>query len=46
VFGAGGLPALIPPQLGGAVRASDEVVRLKSGAEILFRSLEEGQISN
>ena len=26
-------------------RASDELVRLRSGAEILFRSLEEGQVS-
>jgi PBSX family phage terminase large subunit len=45
LFGDGGLPPLIPPQLVDQYRASDELVRLRSGAEILFRSLEEGQVS-
>jgi hypothetical protein len=40
-----GLPPLIPPELVGQYRASDELVRLRSGGEILFRSLEEGQVS-
>jgi hypothetical protein len=39
------LPPLIPPELVGQYRASDELVRLRSGGEILFRSLEEGQVS-
>ena len=43
--GDGGLPPLIPPELVDQYRASDELVRLRSGGEILFRSLEEGQIS-
>jgi PBSX family phage terminase large subunit len=45
LFGDGGLPPLIPPELVVQYRASDELVRLRSGAEILFRSLEEGQVS-
>jgi hypothetical protein len=45
LFGEGGLPPLIPQQLVAQYRASDELVRLRSGAEILFRSLEEGQVS-
>jgi hypothetical protein len=45
LFGDGGLPPLIPPELVAQYRASDELVRLRSGAEILFRSLEEGQVS-
>ena len=45
LFGDGGLPPLIPPELVDRYRASDEQVRLGSGGEILFRSLEEGQIS-
>jgi PBSX family phage terminase large subunit len=45
LFGDGGLPPLIPPQLVAQYRASDEMVRLRSGGEILFRSLEEGQVS-
>jgi Phage terminase large subunit len=45
LFGDGGLPPLIPPELVGQYRASDELVRLRSGGEILFRSLEEGQVS-
>lgn len=44
LHGDGGLPPLIPPQLVQQYRASDEMVRLRSGAEILFRSLEEGQL--
>jgi PBSX family phage terminase large subunit len=45
LFGDGGLPPLIPPQLVAQYRASDEVVRLRSGAEILFPSLEETGLS-
>jgi PBSX family phage terminase large subunit len=45
LFGDGGLPPLIPPELVAQYRASDEIVRLRSGGEILFRSLEEGQVS-
>jgi phage terminase large subunit len=45
VFGDGGMPPLIPAELVDQYRASDELVRLKTGAEILFRSLEEGSIS-
>jgi PBSX family phage terminase large subunit len=44
LYGDGGLPPLIPPQLVKQYRASDEIVRLRSDAEILFRSLEEGQV--
>jgi hypothetical protein len=45
LFGDGGLPPLIPAELVAQYRASDELVRLRSGGEILFRSLEEGQVS-
>jgi hypothetical protein len=45
LFGDGGLPPLIPPELVNQYRASDELVRLRSGGEILFRLLEEGQVS-
>jgi PBSX family phage terminase large subunit len=45
LFGDGGMPPLIPPELVEQYRASDELVRLRTGAEILFRSLEEGQVS-
>jgi PBSX family phage terminase large subunit len=45
LFGDGGLPPLIPAELLDEYRASDELVRLKTGSEILFRSLEEGQVS-
>jgi PBSX family phage terminase large subunit len=44
LFGDGDMPPLIPPELVEQYRASDELVRLKTGAEILFRSLEEGQV--
>jgi PBSX family phage terminase large subunit len=44
LFGDGGLPPLIPPELVAQYRAADELVRLRSGAEILFRSLEEGNL--
>jgi adenosine deaminase len=42
--GDGNMPPLIPPELVGQYRASDEAVRLKTGAEILFRSLEEQNV--
>lgn len=45
VYGDGALSPLIPPELVEQVRLSDELVRLKSGAEILFRSLEEASVS-
>jgi len=38
------MPPLIPPELVDVYRASDNIVKLKTGAEILFRSLEEAQI--
>src|SRR6266516_46281 len=44
LHGDGSLPPLIPPELVEDYRASDNLVRLKTGAEILFRSLEEGQV--
>ena len=44
LHGDGALPPLIPPELVVAYRASDEAVLLKGGAEILFRSLEEGDL--
>jgi PBSX family phage terminase large subunit len=44
LHGDGGLPPLIPPELVKEFRVSDEIVRLHSGAEILFRSLEEGNL--
>jgi hypothetical protein len=36
MHGDGGLPPLIPPEVVEQYRASDEVVKLRSGAEILF----------
>jgi phage terminase large subunit len=44
LFGDGNMAPLVPPELVGQYRASDEVVRLKTGAELLFRSLEETNI--
>jgi PBSX family phage terminase large subunit len=44
LYGDGNMPPLIPPELIDAYRASDNVVKLKTGAEILFRSLEESQV--
>jgi PBSX family phage terminase large subunit len=44
LFGDGSMPPLIPPELVAQYRASDEVVKLRSGAEILFRSLEEQNV--
>jgi phage terminase large subunit len=44
LFGDGNMAPLIPPELIEGYRASDEVVRLKTGAEILFRSLEETSV--
>ena len=40
LHGDGSLPPLIPPEAVAQYRASDELVRLHNGAEILFRSLE------
>jgi PBSX family phage terminase large subunit len=45
LHGDGALPPLIPHELVEQFRASDELVRLRNGAEIMFRSLEEGQLS-
>jgi PBSX family phage terminase large subunit len=42
--GDGGLPALIPSEVVEQYRASDEMVMLRNGSIILFRSLEEGQV--
>jgi hypothetical protein len=44
LFGDGNMPPLIPPELIDAYRVSDNVIKLKTGAEILFRSLEESQV--
>jgi PBSX family phage terminase large subunit len=44
LHGDGALPPLIPPEYIKHYRASDEMVVLGNGAEILFRSLEEGQV--
>ena len=44
LHGDGSMPPLIPPELVDVYRASDNIVRLKTGAEILFRSLEEAQV--
>jgi phage terminase large subunit len=44
LHGDGSMPPLINPELIETYRASDNVVRLKTGAEILFRSLEEAQV--
>jgi PBSX family phage terminase large subunit len=45
LHGDGSVPPAIPPELIAQYRASDNVVRLKTGSEILFRSLEETNIS-
>lgn len=44
LHGDGALPPLIPPEVIDRYWATDELVRLKTGGEILFRSLEEGQV--
>jgi hypothetical protein len=44
LHGDGALAPLIPPELIDSYRASDNVVKLKTGAEILFRSLEETNV--
>ena len=41
LHGDGSLPPLIPPELVAQYRASDNLVHLKNGAVILFRSLDE-----
>jgi PBSX family phage terminase large subunit len=41
LHGDGALPPLIPPEAVEYYRASDELVRLRNGSEILFRSLDE-----
>jgi PBSX family phage terminase large subunit len=41
LHGDGSIPPLIPPQLIDQYRASDNLVRLKTGSTILFRSLDE-----
>jgi len=47
LHGDGALPALIPPEAIEFYRASDELVRLRNGSEILFRSLDEpGKLLN
>lgn len=45
LFGDGNMPPLIPPELVEGYRASDEVVRLRTGAELMFRSLEENPLA-
>ena len=42
--GDGGLPPLLPSEVVEQYRASDEMVTLRNGSIILFRSLEEGQV--
>jgi len=44
LHGDGSLPPLIPPELIEQYRASDNLVKLKTGAELLFRSLEEHNV--
>jgi phage terminase large subunit len=44
LHGDGSMPPLIPGELVASFRASDNVVRLKTGGEILFRSLEEASL--
>lgn len=47
LHGDGALPPLIPPEAIEFYRASDELVRLRNGSEILFRSLDEpGKLLN
>jgi phage terminase large subunit len=41
LHGDGAMPPLIPPELVAEYRAGDNMVRLKTGSEILFRSLDE-----
>jgi PBSX family phage terminase large subunit len=41
LHGDGSLPPLIPPEVIARYRAADNLVKLKTGAEILFRSLDE-----
>jgi hypothetical protein len=45
LHGDGSVPPAIPAELVAQYRASDNVVKLKTGSEILFRSLEETNIS-
>jgi phage terminase large subunit len=44
LHGDGNVPPAIPPELIAQYRASDNVVRLKTGSELLFRSLEETNV--
>ena len=44
LHGDGSVPPAIPPEPVAQYRASDNVVRLKTGSEILFRSLEEQNV--
>ena len=47
LHGDGALPPLIPPDAVETYRASDELVRLRNGSEIIFRSLDEpGKLLN
>jgi hypothetical protein len=47
LYGDGSVAALIPAELIDQYRASDNLVRLKTGSEILFRSLDEpGKLLN
>jgi PBSX family phage terminase large subunit len=47
LHGDGSVPALIPAELVDQYRASDNLVRLKTGSDILFRSLDEpGKLLN
>ena len=47
LHGDGALPPLIPPEAIEFYRASDELVKLRNGSEILFRSLDEpGKLLN
>jgi phage terminase large subunit len=47
LHGDGALPPLIPPETIDFYRASDELVQLKNGSQILFRSLDEpGKLLN
>ena len=47
LHGDGSVPPLIPPELVDRYRASDNLVRLKTGSDILFRSLDEpGKLLN
>jgi phage terminase large subunit len=47
LYGDGDVPPLIPPEVVAQYRASDNLVRLKTGSDILFRSLDEpGKLLN